>query len=149
MLIPKSAATASDQALTICLAQPQHQPQYGLLPTAPNLVYFPPGTTCWRTPRFRFVFKKKKKILSFSYCKNPYPFSAAQRRLGTPQMVIEVLCYLAPHSSTHTFQHHPPSPCSHPVTHSPIQNLVAFTEHFLYIGGSKPEALCSPEAISK
>ena len=24
-----------------------------------------------------------------------------------------------------------------------------FTEHFLYIGGSKPEALCSPEAISK
>ena len=60
MLIPKSAATASDQALTICLAQPQHQPQYGLLPMAPNLVYFPPGTMCWRTPRFRFVFKKKK-----------------------------------------------------------------------------------------
>ena len=148
MLVPISAATASDQALTICLAQPQHQPRYGLLPMAPNLVCFPPGTLCWRTPRFRFAFKKKKKILSFSNCKNPYPFSAAQR-LGTPQMVTEVLCYLAPYSSAHSFQHHPPRPCSHPVTHSPIQNLVVFTEHFLYIGGSKPEALCSPEAISK
>lgn len=74
MLIPKSAATASDQALTICLAQPQHQPQYGLLPTAPNLVYFPPGTTCWRTPRFRFVFKKKKKSCHSPTAKIPTHF---------------------------------------------------------------------------
>ena len=66
MLVPISAVTASDQALTVCLGQPQHQPRYGWLPMAPNLVCFPPGTMCWRIPCFRFAFKKKKTFFHFS-----------------------------------------------------------------------------------
>lgn len=43
--------------------------------------------------------KITKPILALSFGKNPYPLSAAYRRVCTPQMVSEVLWYPVPHSS--------------------------------------------------
>lgn len=79
MLIPICAVTASDQASPSTWFSHDTGPHTVCFQLLSNLLYFPPGTKCWRTLRLRFAFQNNKINPATLQHKNPSQLSAAYR----------------------------------------------------------------------